>query len=82
MKIDDSSPDHAADPEAEASSIGREKQVGAIFGDDANHLQYQQLHDELSDQLSDFGDDRAPVASPKGVVSRRKLRVIDFEDDE
>ncbi|XP_057480402.1 uncharacterized protein LOC130767528 [Actinidia eriantha] len=82
MKIDDSSPDHAADPEAEASSIGREKQVGAIFGDDANHLQYQQLHDELSDQISDFGDDRAPVASHKGIVSRRKLRVIDFEDDE
>ena len=54
-EFDDSSPNHAANPEAEASNISRERQVGVTFGDDAKHLQHQQLHDELFDHLSDFG---------------------------
>lgn len=83
-EFDESSLDYAANAEAEASILGSEKQVGAPLIDDANHLQHQQMHDELADELSDFGDDATtPVASPKDAVLRRKMRmVLDLEDDD
>lgn len=83
-EFDESSLDYAANAEAEASILGSKKQVGAPLIDDANHLQHQQMHDELADELSDFGDDATtPVASPKDAVLRRKMRmVLDLEDDD
>lgn len=76
----ESSPNYAANAEAEASSLGSRKQVGAPLVEDTN----QQMHDELADDLSDFGDDATtPVASPKDAVLRRKMRmVLDLEDDD
>ncbi|CAL5427914.1 unnamed protein product [Camellia sinensis] len=81
MEVDDDGTlNHAANAEAQATSISSEKQVGTI---DANNLQHQQLHDELEDQLSDFREDATPVTSQNGAILRRKLRmVIDPEDDE
>ncbi|KAG5558725.1 hypothetical protein RHGRI_008623 [Rhododendron griersonianum] len=83
-EFDENSLDYAANAEAEASILGSEKQVGAPLIDDANHLQHQQMHDELADELSDFGEDATtPVASPKDAVLRRKMRmVLDLEDDD
>ncbi|KAI8564941.1 hypothetical protein RHMOL_Rhmol03G0222300 [Rhododendron molle] len=83
-EFDDSSLDYAANAEAKASSLGSEKLVGAPLVDDASHLQHQQMHDELADELSDFGDDATThVASPKDAVLRRKIRmVLDLEDDD
>ncbi|XP_058206068.1 uncharacterized protein LOC131319704 [Rhododendron vialii] len=83
-EFDESSLDYAANAEAEASSLGSKKLVGAPLVDDASHLQHQQMHDELADELSDFGDDATThVASPKDAVWRRKMRmVLDLEDDD
>ncbi|CAL5430449.1 unnamed protein product [Camellia sinensis] len=81
MEVDDDGTlNHAANAEAQATTISSEKQVGTI---DANNLQHQQLHDELEDQLSDFREDATPVTSQNGAILRRKQRmVIDPEDDE
>ncbi|CAL5386332.1 unnamed protein product [Camellia sinensis] len=77
---DDGTLNRVANAETQATSISSEKQVGTIV---ANNLQHQQLHDELEDQLSDFGDDVTPVTSQNGAILRRKLRmVIDPKDDE
>lgn len=83
-EFDESSLDYAANAEAEASILSSEKQEGAPLVDNANHLQHQQMHEELADELSDFGDDATtPVASPKDAVLRRKMRmVLDLEDDD
>ncbi|KAL7003535.1 hypothetical protein U1Q18_004688 [Sarracenia purpurea var. burkii] len=83
-EFDDCSLNHVANTDAEAHNFSSEKQVAAPLVNDINYLQQQQqLHDELADQLSDFGTDVTPVASQKGAIVRRKLRmVLDLEDDE
>ncbi|CAL5332941.1 unnamed protein product [Camellia sinensis] len=73
---DDGTLNRVANAETQATSISSEKQVGTIV---ANNLQHQQLHDELEDQLSDFGDDVTPVTSQNGAILRRKLRASPTE---
>ncbi|KAK3011688.1 hypothetical protein RJ639_010868, partial [Escallonia herrerae] len=68
--------DHHDEAEATGGSSGQN--VGFAFVDKAEHMQHQQLEDELADDFPHFGDDETPVSSEKATVKRRKLRMVNL----
>ncbi|XP_052180758.1 uncharacterized protein LOC127793960 [Diospyros lotus] len=76
-EFDDASLNHAAHGEAEQpSSVNNVKQEAS------NDIPPEDLQDQLMYLEDDMSNDATPVASHQVAIPRRKLRVIDFEDDE
>ena len=76
-EFDDASLNHAAHAEPEQpSSVNNVKQVAS------NGIPPEDLQDQLMYLEDDMSNDATPVASHQMAIPRRKLRVIDFEEDE
>lgn len=65
--------------EAEAIGISAEHEAFEVENRD-NQMQYQELQDELADELSNYRED-VTLASTDVVPRRKRRMIVDIDDD-